>query len=400
MDYLKVGIVGLHWPPDFGGAERYINKVVEVLNGQGVEAWGITPRPAAEGKDNGTKYVHRIGDTVFGIDDSKRMLEWWKILYAHVEQEGYTHIIFNNCHVHAWAFTDVFATLKEMGVKVGAFHFDVKPTLLLSVVEKYTECGDWDEAIKPTLEAQKALFEINNPLFHDIHPYFILNSPLFFRPDFVISCSKWSECFIDPLNTTPKFVLHPVLDDITIHKERLERKTITMINPQYHKGRSYMADIINNYSNRTWTYRVLLGGYGGEKEEFKAMIADSWAVQDGRVEILDYVERMEDVWESTDLFIFPSRFEGYGMAAVEPMIHGVPVMVQDYPSVREAVGDGAIIMPYECNSKEWIETIEELFFDDEEYEEIRQKGYERVRQLRLREADELSGLITFMEKLA
>ena len=88
------------------------------------------------------------------------------------------------------------------------------------------------------------------------------------------------------------------------------------------------------------------------------------------------------------------------MAAVEPMIHGVPVMVQDYPSVREAVGDGAIIMPYECNSKEWIETIEELFFDDEEYEEIRQKGYERVRQLRLREADELSDLISFMEKLA
>jgi len=215
----------------------------------------------------------------------------------------------------------------------------------------------------------------------------------------VISCSKWAERFIDPLNTTPKFVLHPILDDILINKERLDHKTITMINPQYHKGRSYMADIINNYANRKWTYRVLLGGYGGQKEEFKEMIADSWAVKEGRVEILEYVERMEDVWESTDLFIFPSRFEGYGMAAVEPMVHGVPVMIQDYPSVREAVGDGAIIMPYECNSKEWIETIEELFFDDEEYEEIKQKGYERVRQLRIREEDELGDLIKFMEKL-
>ena len=87
------------------------------------------------------------------------------------------------------------------------------------------------------------------------------------------------------------------------------------------------------------------------------------------------------------------------MAAVEPMIHGVPVMVQNYPSVREAVGNGAIIMPYEGNSKEWIETIEELFFDDEEYEEIRQKGYERVRQLRIREEDELGDLIKFMVNL-
>ena len=396
---MKVGIVGLHWPPDWGGAERYISKVVEALNGEGVEAWGITPRPAAEGKDNGTKYVHRIGDMVFGIDDSKRMLEWWRKLYVHVEEEGYTHIIFNNCHVHAWAFNDVFTKLKEIGICVGIFHFDVKPTLLVPVAENYMNNGDWEEAIKPILEAQKSLFEIDNPLLHDTHPYYIINSPLFFRPDFVISCSKWAERFIDPLNTTPKFVLHPILDDILINKERLDPKTITMINPQYHKGRSYMADIINNYSNREWTYRVLLGGYGGQKEEFKQMIADSWAIKEGRVEILEYVERMEDVWESTDLFIFPSRFEGYGMAAVEPMVHGVPVMVQDYPSVREAVGDGAIIMPYECNSKEWIETIEELFFDDEEYEEIKQKGYERVRQLRIREEDELGDLIKFMEKL-
>lgn len=396
---MKVGIVGLHWPPDWGGAERYISKVVDALNEQGIEAWGITPRCAEDDKDNGTPYIHRLEEKAFGIDDSKRMLEWWEKLYVHVEEEGYTHIIFNNCHVHAWAFRDAFARLKDMGLKVGAFHFDVKPTLLLPVAEEYRNCGDWEKAIKPVLRWEKDLFEMDNPLFLDIHPYYILNSPLFFRPDFVISCSKWAERFIDPMNTTPKFVLHPILEDVHIHKEGLERKTITMVNPQYHKGRSYMADIINNYSNRDWTYRVLLGGYGGEKEEFKEMIADSWAVQEGRVEILQYVERMEDVWESTDMFIFPSRFEGYGMVAVEPMAHGVPVMVQDYPSVKEAVGRGAIIMPYECDSKEWIETLEEILGDEEEYARIRENGYQRVQQLTDRQDDEIVGLINFMEKL-
>ena len=396
---MKVGIVGLHWPPDWGGAERYISKVVDALNEQGIEAWGITPRCAEDDKDNGTPYIHRLEEKAFGIDDSKRMLEWWEKLYVHVEEEGYTHIIFNNCHVHAWAFRDGFDHLKDMGLKVGAFHFDVKPTLLLPVAEEYRNCGDWEKAIKPVLRWEKDLFEMDNPLFLDIHPYYILNSPLFFRPDFVISCSKWAERFIDPMNTTPKFVLHPILEDVHIHKEGLERKTITMVNPQYHKGRSYMADIINNYSNRDWTYRVLLGGYGGEKEEFKEMIADSWAVQEGRVEILQYVERMEDVWESTDMFIFPSRFEGYGMVAVEPMAHGVPVMVQDYPSVKEAVGRGAIIMPYECDSKEWIETLEEILGDEEEYARIRENGYQRVQQLTDRQDDEIVGLINFMEKL-
>ena len=87
------------------------------------------------------------------------------------------------------------------------------------------------------------------------------------------------------------------------------------------------------------------------------------------------------------------------MSAVEPMMHGVPVMVQDYPSIREAVGDAAIIMPYGEDSKEWIETIEELFFDDEEYAEFKEKGYKRVSQLLDREHGEMSQFIEFMEKL-
>ena len=87
------------------------------------------------------------------------------------------------------------------------------------------------------------------------------------------------------------------------------------------------------------------------------------------------------------------------MAAVEPMIHGVPVMVQNYPSILEAVGDGAIIMPYGEDSKKWIETIEELFFDDEEYEEFKEKGYKRVQQLKDREHEEMKEFITFMENI-
>ena len=112
-----------------------------------------------------------------------------------------------------------------------------------------------------------------------------------------------------------------------------------------------------------------------------------------------YVERMEDVWDATKLFVFPSRFEGYGMAAVEPMMHGTPVIVQDYPSIREAVGDAAIIMPYGQDSREWLETIEELFFDDEEYREFKEKGYKRIQQLEDREDEQMKQFITFMENI-
>ena len=399
VDCLKVGLVALHWPPDYGGAERYNSRIVEELNHKGVETWGITPRKSEDNMDNGTKYVHRIStNKPTNLEDSKGMKIWLADAYDHIEKNGYTHIIVSNCRTIGYQYMDFISNLKEIGIKVGVSHFDLDKKIRLHLEELFKTHQDWNVVEDKMMEYVKGCFTYDSPLWDDKLGYWAIDSPLYFNPDFIISCSSWSNKFIDPFNTVPSFILHPFLPQVKIHKTPLKNVNITMINPMYHKGRSYMADIVNDYNNK-WTYRVLLGGYGGEKDEFMSMIADSWAVRDGRIEILPYVERMEDVWEATDLFIFPSRFEGYGMAAVEPMSHGVPVMVQDYPSVREAVGDGAIIMPYGCDSREWVETIEEMFFDDEEYGEYQQNGYEHHQALQERESEEIVEFVHFLKSL-
>ena len=219
------------------------------------------------------------------------------------------------------------------------------------------------------------------------------------NPDFVVGNTKWSCRFIDPLHTIPHYILHPILEELNSPKsEKLEKVNITMLNPLFHKGRSYMADFINDY-NHKWTFRVLLGSYGGQKQEFLRMIKDSWALRDGRVDIVNYVQDIEDAYDATDIFIYPSRYEGYGMAAVEPMFRGVPVLVQDYPAIIEAVGDAAIVIPYNTDSGEWIEEVEDLLLDDEKYEEIKEKGLEHTKTLVLRQDEEIDGLIRFLEEL-
>ena len=400
---MKVGIVALHWPPDYGGAERYNSNVVDELNKRGVEAWGITPRRIEENMDNGTEYVHRFNCET-NLEDSRGMKFFLIQAFEHIENEAkagkpYTHILVSNCRKIGFAFGAFIHKVKELGSKVGVIHFDLDKIIRLHLEQMMKDEGDWEVVSQKMKEYIKGCFAYDSPLVDDKLGYWAIDSPLYFEPDFVVSCSKWSNSFIDYKDKTPSFVLHPGLPKRPISKQKLENVDITMINPMYHKGRSYMADIVNDFNNK-WTYRVLLGGYGGQKEEFISMIADSWAMRDGRVDIVEYVERMEDVWDATKLFIFPSRFEGYGMAAVEPMMHGVPVMVQDYPSIREAVGDSAIIMPYGEDSREWVETIEELFFDDEEYEEYKAKGYERIQQLEDRENEQMEQFITFMENIA
>ena len=399
MEFVKVGIVALHWPPDYGGAERYNSNLVDSLNKNGIDAWGLTPRKDGDGMDNGTQYVHRFGGHT-NLGDSRGMKVFLKAVLTHIESEAipYTHIIVSNCRKIGYPFKDFIAEVQKRDIKVGTLHFDLDNMMRLSFEQMFTDLKDWDLVAKKMKEYIEGCFDYNSPLVGDELGYWAIDSPLWFNPDFVISCSEWSNRFIDYRERTPSFVLHPPLPKSPINKEKLERVDITMINPMYHKGRSYMADIINDYNNK-WTYRVLLGGYGGDKEEFLSMIADSWAVRDGRVDIVQYVERMEDVWDATKLFVFPSRFEGYGMAAVEPMMHGTPVIVQDYPSIREAVGDAAIIMPYGQDSREWLETIEELFFDDEEYREFKEKGYKRIQQLEDREDEQMKQFITFMENI-
>lgn len=67
----------------------------------------------------------------------------------------------------------------------------------------------------------------------------------------------------------------------------------------------------------------------------------------GRVIFLDHVdeERLEDLYRSAALFVFPSLAEGFGLPVLEAMARGVPVVTSDAPAIREVAGDAALIVP-------------------------------------------------------
>jgi len=399
---MKVGVISLYWLPNFGGAEKYVHSMVDNLVSNGIDAWGITATPAKESKDNGIDRVHRIGiETHCG--DKKGCEIWFEEIISHIAQNNYTHIMINSPLTRAYYShcEKLFLGLRNLSpqLKIGVIHHDLGLRIRFFLEQQYAECGDWEISAKNLEKEQLKMFDNKSSYFIEQDAHWAFDSPLFFKPDFLVGNTDWSIRFIDPLDSIPKFLLHPPLEDFNKPvKTNLDKVNITMINPLFHKGRSYMADFINDY-NHKWTFRVLLGFYGGEKEEFMRMIKDSWAVRDGRVEIIPYVEAIEDVYDATEIFIYPSRYEGYGMAAVEPMFRGVPVVVQNYPAIIEAVGDSAIVMPYDSNSKEWIETVEELLEDEEYYETFKQKGLEHKNNLFIRQSKEINELVKFLEML-
>jgi glycosyltransferase involved in cell wall biosynthesis len=62
------------------------------------------------------------------------------------------------------------------------------------------------------------------------------------------------------------------------------------------------------------------------------------------VRVVDYVpdDVLPRLYRGASVFVFPSRFEGFGMPVVEAMACGTAVVCSNHPSLDEAAGDAAV----------------------------------------------------------
>ncbi len=68
----------------------------------------------------------------------------------------------------------------------------------------------------------------------------------------------------------------------------------------------------------------------------------------GVADAIAFLGRRRDVprlLQAADLFVFPSLFEGTGVALLEAMAMAKPIVASDAPAIVEVVGDGAVLVP-------------------------------------------------------
>jgi glycosyltransferase involved in cell wall biosynthesis len=82
-------------------------------------------------------------------------------------------------------------------------------------------------------------------------------------------------------------------------------------------------------------------------------------------------------YNSAEIFIYPSVFEGFGLPVLEAMACGTPVIVSDVSSLPEVAGNvGLMVRPHDVGG--WAQALRRAFADNEWRREASQRGQEKA----------------------
>jgi glycosyltransferase involved in cell wall biosynthesis len=174
---------------------------------------------------------------------------------------------------------------------------------------------------------------------------------------------------------------HPPAPDAQV-RERLKLGTrqviLSLSAKRPHKNLSTLIRALGRI-DRERRPLLVLPGYPTEHEgELRALAAAQGLADD--VRFLHWIsnEDLEGLWELTQVFVFPSLYEGFGLPLLEAMDRSVPVAASNASSLPEVAGDAALLFdPHDL--AQLSEAIERLLDDSELRAKLIARGHERVK---------------------
>jgi glycosyltransferase involved in cell wall biosynthesis len=112
------------------------------------------------------------------------------------------------------------------------------------------------------------------------------------------------------------------------------------------KGYDVLVAALARLAHLRW--RLVIAGDGGRSSDtYRRLEADIAAFDlADRITLLGAVssEQLASLYSQSDLFVLPSRFEGYGMAFTEAIAHGLPVVGTTAGAIPQTVPDAAGVL--------------------------------------------------------
>ena len=124
-------------------------------------------------------------------------------------------------------------------------------------------------------------------------------------------------------------------------------------------------------------HHLVIAGGGPEYKKLERMVVSNGL--EHRVELAGRVDEKEKhrLLSQCSLFVFPSTWESYGIAAAEAMSYGKPVIASEVGGLPEVVGETGVLVPPR-DEKALARAINELLADDEMRRELGKRAKKRA----------------------
>lgn len=130
---------------------------------------------------------------------------------------------------------------------------------------------------------------------------------------------------------------------------------------------------------------VVFAGAGDRLEACKALAAQLGMAH--RAHFLGSRGDIDALWEAADLGVMSSHWEGFGLAAVEGMAHGRPVLASNVKGLAEVIGDASLLFAPD-NEQELAQKIQNLLSDDAKRAAVGEQCRKRAEQFSIRRMTE------------
>lgn len=183
-----------------------------------------------------------------------------------------------------------------------------------------------------------------------------------------------------------KFVFNKAIRNSIRKKMNIENKFVVgnIGRLSYQKNHKFMLEILEEISILNSDVLLILIGEGELRQEIQQLII-KMNLQD-KVMLLGNQENTYEILQAMDVFLFPSHFEGLGIALVEAQASGLNCIASDIIPPECKITDLVKFISLNKNAKFWANEVNKIKNSQREiytYEKIRDSGFDIKSQIRI-----------------
>ena len=140
-------------------------------------------------------------------------------------------------------------------------------------------------------------------------------------------------------------------------KLRLDNKNVILNigRLELEKNQLFLVDIFESICKQSDDFILIIIGKGSLKHQIEKK-AVLFGIKD-RIIFIDHTFEIEKYMFASDLFVLPSVYEGFGIAAIEAQATGLPTIISDGVPQETAISDLVLSIPLEVSADIWAERI-------------------------------------------